>query len=306
MRYRLGTRKSDLALTQSRWVQQCLKKIGIECELVPILSRGDQDQNTALYQAESATPGWFTKQLETALLNQEIDLAVHSLKDLPTVQPPELRVACIPERRSAADYLLIHPEAVDANQPLQLALGAHVGTSSLRREAELLSARSDLKVSPVRGNIPTRLDKVRRREFDAIVFAYAGLDRLGVEPAPLHVVPLEESVFVPAPGQGALGVEIRTDAPKALVKALEKLHNATVAQQTRIEREILRQLEGGCTLPLGVRCWNEGDGLRLSAFLGHRTESQAGRTWQGFDRFDISGSDEQYLVAETVAHFRKE
>ena len=305
MRYRLGTRQSDLALTQSKWVQTKLQALGIECDLVPILSRGDQDQKTALYEAEASAPGWFTKQLEIALLDGSVDLAVHSLKDLPTLQPEGLKLACIPERRNPADCLLIHPAAWAPGGTLPLIQGAKVGTSSLRREAELLSERKDLTVLPVRGNVPTRLEKLRKREYDAVVFAAAGLERLGADTQDLHHVPLDPSLFVPAPGQGALGVEIREDAPAPLQEALARLHQAAVARETRLERQILRELEGGCTLPLGVLCTQQGSGLKIVAFLGKKLENQAGHSWTGFERFDISGSDEQYLVAETLKYFRK-
>ncbi|MEZ4751621.1 MAG: hydroxymethylbilane synthase [Bdellovibrionota bacterium] len=275
------------------------------CDLVPIVSKGDQDQKTALYEAEASEPGWFTKQLELALLDGTIDLAVHSLKDLPTLQPEGLRLACIPERRNPADCLLIHPEAWEKGEPLPLQKGARVGTSSLRREALLLSERPDLKVLPIRGNLPTRLTKLRRREFDAVVFAEAGLERLAPDLHDLRRAALEPTHFVPAPGQGALGVEIRTDAPSELQAALGRLHLEQAARETRLERQILRELEGGCTLPLGVLCRQQGAALKVVAFLGKKLENQAGRSWTGFERFDISGSDEQYLVAETLKYFRK-
>ncbi|MCB0403350.1 MAG: hydroxymethylbilane synthase [Bdellovibrionales bacterium] len=305
MRYRLGTRESDLALTQSRWVQSKLEALGVLCDLVPIVSRGDRDQKTALYEAEASAPGWFTKQLEIALQDGSIDLAVHSLKDLPTLQPPGQTLACIPERRNPADCLLVHPDAWEEGGTLPLRKGARVGTSSLRREALLLCERGDLDVQPIRGNLPTRLAKLRKREFDAVVFAEAGLERLAADTKDLRHVSLAPTRFVPAPGQGALGVEVREDAPAVLQAALGHLHNAQAAAETRLERHILRELEGGCTLPLGVLCTHQGAVLKIMAFLGKKLENQAGHSWTGFLRFDISGSDEQYLVAETLKYFRK-
>ena len=150
MKYRLGTRKSALAQTQSNWIREQLEKVGVYCELVIIESEGDHDRSRPLYELEPESPGLFTKQLEDALLRNEIDLAVHSLKDLPTTQPDRLVVAAIPVRAKASDTLLIHEEVFQMGEDLHLPKGARVGTSSLRREAQLLSRRPDLCIGDKR------------------------------------------------------------------------------------------------------------------------------------------------------------
>lgn len=305
MKYRLGTRKSDLARTQSTHVLESLKQAGLDCELVFIESEGDQKSNEALYQIENTTPGLFTKQLEVALLNDEIDLAVHSLKDLPTQQPEGLRVGAISSRASSEDCLLIHPEAFDGNQPLFLKWQARVGTSSLRREAQLLSARSDLKVSPIRGNLPTRLEAVREGKFDATLLAAAGLERLKLDCDGIHVLKLSERDFPPAPGQGALAIEIREDAPEALVSALKKIHDPISELETRIERKVLKGLFGGCTLPLGIRCYKDGNLLKTKVFIGVLKDRKShAKDWLGFHHFDISSQDEVALVDSIVEKVR--
>lgn len=303
--FRLGTRRSALALVQSRWIAERLDAAGAPCELVPLVGEGDKDRETPLYEIESATPGLFTKHLQKELLAGKIDLAVHSLKDLPTTEPPGLRVAAIPAREAAGDCLILHPKSHAAGELLFLKKGISVGTSSLRREAQLLAARPDLKVVAVRGNVPTRVELVRRGEVQAIVLAEAGIRRLGLELAGLITLPLPPDLFVPAPGQGALAVETREEFNPPLEKALRTLRDEEAMLETRMERAVLRALEGGCTLPLGVRCEAGQETLHIRAFLGiYREPSPGIRQWSGFERFDISGSDEQSLVAKTVAHYR--
>lgn len=305
MKYRLGTRKSDLAKTQSSHVLGALKILGLDCELVFIESEGDQKNNEALYQIENTTPGLFTKQLEVALLNREIDLAVHSLKDLPTEQPSGLKIGAISARASTEDCLLIHPEALDGNQPLFLKLDARVGTSSLRREAQLLSARPDLKVSPIRGNLPTRLNAIRERKFDATLLAAAGLERLKLNCDGIHVFKLSEREFPPAPGQGALAIEIREDASEDLIQALNQIHDPVGALETRVERKVLKGLFGGCTLPLGIRCYKEGNLLKTKVFIGVLKDRKSHtKDWLGFHHFDISSQDEQTLVDSVIEKVR--
>lgn len=301
MKYRLGTRKSDLARTQSTHVLEELKRFGIECELVFIESEGDKNSKEALYQIENTTPGLFTKQLEVALIEKQIDLAVHSLKDLPTEQPSTLKVGAISLRASTEDCLLIHPDAFDGSQPLFLKLQAHIGTSSLRREAQLLSARPDLKVAPIRGNLPTRVNAVREKKFDATLLAAAGLERLGLNLDGLHVLKLAEREFPPAPGQGALAIEIRKDAPEELKMGLQKLHHINSEIETRIERKVLKGLFGGCTLPLGIRCYKEPNLLRTKVFIGVLKDRKSPqKDWVGFHHFDICSQDEEVLVDSII------
>jgi hydroxymethylbilane synthase len=304
--YRIGTRKSALAKVQSRHIQSCLEGLGLKCELVEIDSAGDTDRTTPLYEIEPASPGLFTKQLENALLKNEIDLAVHSLKDLPTQQPAELVIAAVSTREDAADCLIIRADNV-APAPLGLPHGAVVGTSSLRREALLLAERPDLVVTPIRGNVPTRLQKVRDGVVTATLLAEAGLNRLGYTAEKLTAegltkIALPSDRFVPAPGQGALALETRRTVPGDFAAALNTLNNRIAETETRIERRVLQGLHGGCTLPLGVRCRMAANGaLSLSAFLG--LSSGEPRKWMDFYRFEAADTSEELLVARTVGYF---
>jgi hydroxymethylbilane synthase len=302
---RVGTRKSALARTQSQTIADLLQAGGLPCDLVEIVSEGDRDRINPLYAIETDAPGLFCKQLEEALLADQIDIAVHSLKDLPTTQPAGLFVAAIPPRVGAADCLIVHPDRVAAGEPLGLPRGASVGTSSLRREAQLLDARPDLNVSSLRGNVPSRVAQVREGKLDAAVLAAAGLERLGLDLTGVVKMELDPQRFVPAPGQGALAIEARSNGTLDLKNRLAVLNHAPTATAVRIERQIMRDLEGGCTLPLGVLCSPSADGWSVRAFLGiAKNRAEARRDWVSFHRFDISGSREETLVAETVQYLK--
>lgn len=304
---RVGTRKSALARTQTGWVVEHLEKSGIACKQIDILSEGDVDKISPLYELESEAPGLFCKQLEQALLEGRIDLAVHSLKDLPTVQPKDLEVLAIPARATARDCLLIHPASVDSTAVLQLTGGARVGTSSLRREAQFLAVRPDLRVEPIRGNVPSRIDQVRSGKLGAAVLACAGIERLSADLSGVIRVDLPLTDFVSAPGQGALAVEGRTDCPAEWTAAVRRLHDEDTATNVRIERAILRGMNGGCTLPLGVHCEGAGrEGRRVMAFLGQaRNRGEGRRDWVAFHRFDICDVDEETLVSKTVGYLKE-
>lgn len=299
MIYRLGTRKSDLAVTQSRFIQDKLLKKGIQSELIYIEGLGDSDRKTPLYEIEAASPGLFTKQLEVALLTQKIDFAVHSLKDLPTQQPEGVLVAAVPLREEASDVLVLKEGKT---------LGSHdtVGTSSLRREALVRENFPGVKVASLRGNVPTRIKAVRDGHFAGVLLAGAGLNRLKLDLTGLTVTKLDPAHFVPAPAQGALAVEVRSDCPKELFDAIKSLEDENTKTAVQIERKVLSGLFGGCTLPLGVWVRNDGNTLKLNAFLGVLEDRKsASRVWKGFRRFDISDASEQNLVDKTIAHFRE-
>ncbi|NDC25766.1 MAG: hydroxymethylbilane synthase, partial [Proteobacteria bacterium] len=296
MKYRLGTRKSALAVAQAEHVQKLLKEAGCLCEIIFIESEGDKNLNTPLYEIESMGPGLFTKQLEKALLENKIDLAVHSLKDLPTSQPESLKIAAITQRVAEQDCLIVSKSGLDESQELKLKHGARVGTSSLRRQAQLKAVRPDLTVVSLRGNVPTRIEAVKKGDFDAVVLAEAGLKRLGLSLPDLNTALLPVEKFVPAPGQGALAIEVRANCPKDLLEAICRLNNKDSEIATRIERTILKELEGGCTLPLGVYCRREGKSWKLNAFLGvPEGELEVPRGWKSFHRFDILNAVEQTL-----------
>jgi len=255
---RLGTRSSALARWQAEWVAAQLTDRGHNVELVPITTRGDADQRDTLFQ--TASPGVFTKELQRALVDSQIDLAVHSLKDLPTDAVPGLLLAAVPPREDPRDVL------VSRLGPLaDLPPGAQIGTGSLRRRAQLLHARGDLQMRDVRGNLDTRLAKLAAGQYDALVLAHAGLNRLGL--AHQITQTFAPEVLMPAVGQGALGIETRTDdaATRRAVAALDDpiSHAAVLA-----ERSLLAELRGGCLAPVGAWARLESPGeLRLDAVV---------------------------------------
>lgn len=249
---RLGTRQSDLALTQSRTVARML---GGNVALVGVVTEGDRLVDVPL--RGPLQKGYFTEALEQRLRDGTIDIAVHSLKDLPTAMAPGLRIGAIPVRERVADLLFVRKEAWDAaGRGLPLAAGASVGASSPRRQSLVRSARPDCRPEPLRGNVPTRLKKLAAGQFDAIVLAEAGVRRLVAGEVPLvldglHVVRLNPSVWVPAPGQGALAVQCRADDVVTLGR-LASLHDAATAADVATERRWLTTIGAGCSVPFGA------------------------------------------------------
>jgi hydroxymethylbilane synthase len=273
---RIGTRGSDLAMWQAHHVQRLFHdRAGIDSELVIIESTGDRNQVSRL--AELGVEGAFTAELELALLDGRVDLAVHSHKDLPTDSPEGLVVAAVPPRGPIRDVLVIRPEAHDPDAPgLPIKRGAKVGTGSARRMAQLMARRPDLVLEDLRGNVPTRLAKLARTHegdwtYDAIVLAEAGLVRLEIDPAPMIVALLETDVILPAPAQGALALQVRAadlaDPEAELPRALGRIHDAETAACVAAERGVLAAIPGGCNLPLGCLAQVTPDGVELSAVL---------------------------------------
>ncbi|TZF82112.1 hydroxymethylbilane synthase [Pedobacter sp. BS3] len=247
----IGTRGSELALWQANYVKDRLAEAGIESTLKIIKTQGDNILNLRLDKLEGK--GFFTKELEEELLAGSIDMAVHSHKDLPTENPPGLIIAAVPQREEPSELLLILKDCVDIQQKLSLKYGAMVGTSSNRRKSQLLAVRPDLEVDDLRGNVPTRIQKLRNEDFDAIILAKAGVHRLGIDLSEFHVEELEPMEFIPAPAQGALAIQIR-ESDKELYQALQSIHNPDVAEQIAVERKVLELFEGGCHMPLGCYC----------------------------------------------------
>ena len=245
----IGSRGSELALWQANYVKDQLKSIGLSSTIKIIKTKGDQIQHLSFDKIEGK--GFFTKEIENELLSNKIDLAVHSLKDLETNQPEGLCIAAVPPRENPADCLLIHSKGFDQKQDLNLKDYAVVGTSSARRKNQLLFFREDLKLTDLRGNVPTRVDKLRKGEYDAIVLAKAGLNRLDIDLKEFHVVDLSPHVFIPAPAQGALGLQVREE-DDFLKEQLKKLNDATTSESVHFERAILNQLGGGCHSPFGA------------------------------------------------------
>lgn len=258
---RIASRASKLALIQTDIVRKLLENIrpDIEFSIVKVTTKGDRDKSDFLYQAESR--GLFTSEVENALLNGRADLAVHSLKDLPTLPKEGLIVAAIPKRESAADALVAKDKV---NSIEQLPKGAKVGTSSLRRIAQIKLLREDIECVPLRGNVETRVRKVAEGKVDAIVIACAGINRLGLTDRISAVLPPKD--FIPAPAQGALAIQIRSD-DKELAELVMQIddENSRVAVET--ERCVLETIHGGCSVPLGVYSQIEGEAITTDAIL---------------------------------------
>jgi hydroxymethylbilane synthase len=251
----IGSRGSQLALWQARWIQARLESFGFTCKLEIIHTTGDKITDVAL--SKVGTKGLFTKEIEEALLAGTIDLAVHSLKDMPTDLPPGLTLAAIPEREDPRDALI-------GSRLANLAQRAHVGTSSLRRAAQLRATRPDLEISDIRGNLDTRLRKLDEGKYDAIVLAAAGLRRLGWENRITELLGAE--VMCPAVGQGALAVETRDDAGEAQQACRRLDHSATRIAVTA-ERAVLAALGGGCQVPIGAYATLDGATVHIRAII---------------------------------------
>lgn len=251
---RIGSRGSDLALWQAHFTQDLLKKQGIDSEIIIIKTQGDQIQHLSFSKMEGK--GFFTKEIEEALLNNSIDLAVHSHKDLPTENPEGLIIGAVSYRENCADVLIVKPDFVDESQLIPVKKGARIGTSSVRRKAQLAFFRDDIETVDLRGNVPTRIQKLDLEMYDAIVLAQAGVNRLNIDLSRFRCFSLSPELFVPAPAQGVLAYQIReNDAPMAEVVKL--LHHNDVAEHIYIERKTLNLFDGGCQLPLGVYCDSE-------------------------------------------------
>jgi len=252
---RIGSRGSPLALWQARWIAQRLKAAGVDSRIEVVKTTGDTILDVAL--AKVGVKGLFTKELEEGLLAGTLDLAVHSLKDMPTQLPEGLVLAAIPEREDARD-------AVVGASLAELGRDARVGTSSLRRAAQLRALRPKLVVEPVRGNLDTRLRKLDEGRYDALVLAAAGLKRLGLAERIRELLPVE--VMCPAVGQGALAVEAR-DQDGAAMEACRLLDHASTRVAVTAERALLAGLGGGCQVPIGAHARLVDGALHLRAVV---------------------------------------
>ncbi len=256
---RIGTRSSPLALWQAQWVKGRLEQQwpALRVELVPVKTSGDRFQNISL--SRIGGKGLFVREIEGALQGGRVDLAVHSVKDVPAELPPGLRLSVIPQREDPRDVLI-----TSSGETLgELSAGTRVGTSSLRRQALLLHLRPDLHIEMLRGNVETRLRKQRDGAVDATILAAAGLNRLGLMPARSHI--LDEQVFVPAVGQGALGIETRDEADIATL--LQPLHHVETALAVTAERAFLGRMGGSCRTPLAAQAVVRAEGVTLVALI---------------------------------------
>jgi hydroxymethylbilane synthase len=259
-RLRIGSRGSQLALWQAHHISELLQGQGHAVEVEVIKTTGDKITDVAL--AKVGTKGMFTKEIEEALVENRVDLAVHSLKDLPTELATDFEIAAITTRENPQDvFCSVKFASIEA-----LPQRANVGTSSLRRQAQLMALRPDLQIRPLRGNVDTRLRKLETGDYDAIILAAAGLNRLGQTELVRQTIPVE--VMTPAAGQGALGIEIRDGdgVTRALIAFLD---DAAARATTTCERALLNKLGGGCQVPIGAFAEVEGARIRLSAMVAH-------------------------------------
>jgi hydroxymethylbilane synthase len=280
---RIGTRGSELALWQAEHVKKQLQALGATVEITIIKTQGDEIQHLSFDKLEGK--GFFTKEIEQALLDKSVDLAVHSHKDLETNTPPGLRIAAVSQRENPADVLLIHPKAFEKGNFWNLKDNAVIGTSSQRRKAQVVAFRPDAQLKDLRGNVPTRLNKLVSGEYDAILLAKAGLDRLNIDLQGMHEFVMDPTEFVPAPAQGVLALQVREEE-KELIQFLSPLNDMTVASKIELERAILNQLEGGCQLPLGAYCPKEG-----KIFVAYAKQWEEGTEW-----FEFEGPHDHGLV----------
>ena len=288
-RLRIGSRGSQLALWQANHISGLLRQRGHQVEIEIVKTTGDKITDVAL--ANVGTKGMFTKEIEEALADGRVDLAVHSLKDLPTSVPPGFEIAAITKRENPRDVFCSSKYAsID-----ELPRGARVGTSSLRRQAQLKALRPDLKIYPLRGNVDTRLRKLEAGEFDAIILAAAGLNRLGKTELVKQIIPA--AVMCPAAGQGALGIEIRA-GDSAIRQHLIFLDDAAARATTTCERSLLNKLGGGCQVPIGAFAEARDGRLHLEAIVADPDGSKVIRESR-------DGSDPVQLgeaVAEALLH----
>jgi hydroxymethylbilane synthase len=289
----IGTRGSELALWQANFVKDRLAENNIDAELKIIKTQGDRILNLSFDKLEGK--GFFTKELEEELLAGSIDLAVHSHKDLPTENPPGLIIAAVSEREDPSELLLILKDCVDVRQKLSVKYGGIVGTSSNRRKAQLLAFRPDLEINELRGNVQTRIGKLRDEKYDAIMLAKAGIIRLGIDLSEFHIEELTPTEMVPAPAQGVLAIQIRGE-DKELFDALQVLNHPGVAVELAVERTVLKLFGGGCHLPLGCYCRRDED-----TFQVFTSKAETGEDFP--DRLFIESDTTEGLAEKVVAMF---
>lgn len=271
----IGSRGSPLALRQSALLQEALKEHhpDLETRIEIIRTTGDQTPHADLSKLAASVKGLFVKEIEEALLQHQIDLAVHSLKDLPTQTPEGLTLAAIPPREDARDALVTTSPAIPSLQGLPQQ--ARLGTGSLRRRLQLQLLRPDLVISPIRGNVDTRIKKIERENLDGIILAAAGLNRLGLQDKITSLFTVEE--MVPAIGQGALAVEIRAD-DEGTRQIVEPLDDPATRSCTSAERRFLQEMGGGCDVPMGAHASIEKDTATFAAFVAGPRTLQVART----------------------------
>jgi len=288
----IGSRGSQLALWQADFIKEILQREhDCPAEVKIIKTTGDKYPDISFDKIEGK--GFFTKELEEALLNREIDLAVHSLKDLMTSQPDGLKLGAVGFREDRREALLMHRDKLIGDAVLPIRPGCTIGTSSVRRKCQVAYHAPMLEVKDLRGNIPTRIRKLRDGEYDAIIIAAAGILRLGLDLSDLEILFLKPEQFLPAPAQGILGLQIRGD-DKSVESIIERLNSPVAVKEASLERGLLARFNSGCSLPLGVLSSVTEDGMKLTAILGERS----GENWTGLKKVAVSGRDTDIIIDE--------
>jgi len=267
----IGTRSSKLARTQTGIIADRISAdSGIETTQMAIKTRGDIITDRPLHELEGR--GYFTREIEEALLDCRIDIAVHSFKDMPSQAPAGLTLAAISQREDPADLLIIHKSSIDpAAKVVPLKKGAVIGTGAVRRNTQFRALRKDVTINNLRGNVLTRIEKLAEKQFDAIFLASAGVRRLQLELSEFHVERLDPASFVPSPGQGALAIQMRKDDTRIeLIR--EIVHDEKTATAVSVERDVMARFGGGCSLPLGVYAFCDSDIWHVYGFWGENAE----------------------------------
>ena len=293
---KIGTRGSELATTQTNTVALRIEQVlGQELETLIIQTQGDRVTDRPLRELEGR--GYFTKEIEEALLAGTIDLAVHSFKDMPSQAPKGLALAAVSVREDAADLLLVRPAAYDP-QPTKIPVrfGAVAGTSAVRRESQVRALRPDLITRDLRGNVPTRVAKLARGDYDAIFLASAGVRRLNLDLSAFKVIRLDPTWFVPSPGQGALAIQMRADDPRFAEVHLA-LNDPATSAATWIERAVQAKFGGGCGLPLGVYACSALNAWHVFGFWG---AERSAPVWA-----EVHGDDPEVVADKLFTSLRK-
>lgn len=275
---RIATRASRLARWQADWVKTRLADLGVASELVLVETQGDREQ--APFAAMDGQ-GFFTKAVQDAVLAGRADLAVHSYKDLPSEPAAGLEVAAVSERADPRDVIVARPDAIDDEGPhLPLRQGVLIGTSAARRRAQLMHLRPDLRLGELRGNVPTRVERLRNGDFGAVILAAAGLERLQLDLSGVSFRPLDPREFLPAPAQGSLALEIRREDHE-LASILTDIHDVQAHRTVAAERGLMAMIHGGCQLALGCHAALDGDRVTLEAFFEGRRASATHASSEG-------------------------
>lgn len=295
----IGSRGSDLALYQANFIKDILtSEHGCEVEIKIIITSGDKIDHLSFDKMEGK--GFFTKELEDELLKGSIDLAVHSLKDLMTNEPPGLKLGAVGYRVDRRELLLINKDAYSENGLIPVKDGKIIGTSSPRRKCQIAYNNPGLEIKDLRGNVPTRINKIRDGQYDAIIIATAGVERLELDISDLVAVKLDSDKFLPAPAQGILGLQIRENDQR-VETIVKKLNNDKDSIESSLERGLLNKFDLGCSLPLGVYSEIIENGFMLKAVLGVFENDQ----WLGLKKIEITGDNIESIVEQAFEQLNK-